>query len=83
LLQRSTQRYLIICIKLSLEEESNEHSNFRILSLNSAKSLGEPVLYGDQIELVNNSKSSWKLGIEELSSNSFEEGLEVNASEYA
>jgi len=32
---------------MSLEEEANEFSNFRILSINNAKKLGETVLYSD------------------------------------
>lgn len=72
------------CRELSLEEKSNEYSNFRIFSLNNAKQLGEPMFYGDQIIVYNDEDHKWKLGIENLTRNtSFEDGLEVNANENA
>ncbi|CAD8087418.1 unnamed protein product [Paramecium sonneborni] len=72
------------CRELSLEENSNENSNFRILSMNSVKNPGEPILYGDQIILQNSNLIQWNLGIQKPSLK-FEkqDGLEVNASEQA
>ncbi|CAD8151578.1 unnamed protein product [Paramecium octaurelia] len=72
------------CRELSLEELPNLNSNFRILSMNSVKNPGEPILYGDQIIVQNSGQSQWNLGIQKPSAK-FEkkDGLEVNASEQA
>ena len=40
-------------------------------------------MYGDQIQLINNQKSQWKLSVSDLVENALEDGLEVNASEVA
>lgn len=42
---------------MSLEEIDSEWSNFKILSINNAKKLGEPVLYSDYICLVSSKDS--------------------------
>ncbi|CAD8067155.1 unnamed protein product [Paramecium primaurelia] len=72
------------CRELSLEENSNQYSNFRILSMNSVKNIGEPILYGDQIIVQNCIQSQWNLSVQMSSDNVFKkDGLEVNASEQA
>ncbi|CAD8173114.1 unnamed protein product [Paramecium octaurelia] len=72
------------CRELSLEEKPNQNSNFTILSLNSVKNPGEPILYGDQIIVQNFNQSQWKVGIQQPSAKfQKKDGLEVNASEQA
>ncbi|TNV75003.1 hypothetical protein FGO68_gene1012 [Halteria grandinella] len=72
------------CRELSLEEHPNIHSNFRILSMNQIKNLGEPILYGDQIVIQSSQMPAWHLGIQRPSFRVRQgDGLEVNASEQA
>ncbi|CAD8067163.1 unnamed protein product [Paramecium primaurelia] len=72
------------CRELSLEENSNQYSNFRILPMNSVKNAGEPILYGDQIIIQNCIQSQWNLSVQMPSDNVYKkDGLEVNASEKA
>jgi hypothetical protein len=68
---------------LSLEENSNESSNFRISSLNQGKKNGEPILYSDQLILINSMDPQWKLSVQNIddANASIADGLEVNASE--
>jgi hypothetical protein len=66
---------------MSLEEEGNDWSNFRIISMDNSKRLGDPVLYSDQIGVVSSKDRSYWFNITESSLYHFQIGLEVNAFE--
>lgn len=65
---------------MSLEENDSDWSNFRIISVNKAKKMGEPVLYSDYISLVSVKDKHQCLNIDEFGDR-LEMGLEVNAFE--
>lgn len=66
------------CRELYLEETSNNFSNFKITTMNTAKILGQPILYSDTIILSSSIKENWCLGIQRINIRGI---IEVNASE--
>ena len=68
------------CRELSLEEQSNSFSNFKILTINSAKSIGQPILYSDTVIIKSSKKDLWGVGVQKKS---IKGTIEVNASQNA